>query len=474
VKYSVTNTNNHQPESEQYEESSLKSAPAPQFKAPRAKESTLKSAPASRLKASEAKVSHELLASSHILTSSARSSTNNNSTSKVYAMTSGLKKFIVKGQGVVEIKQTHPGLYSEMTFELGRKKNFTLSQGFTVKVSSEGVKFYTRDGSHLTEVPIQCYYKPFIFNFESNCSHWISLDSYNGKLYYGQGEVRKETILFIYEFVRVEWAHKIKYVGYNGYPGKLVIWRDPVVLKTPLLIKKTDEITMVEAAKYEAIVPANLSTECRKLFENVAGKQFKLNSADFTHFSDAINWSINNKNGWCYKKLIDKATEFGEPNPKATYLRITLGVNQGSSPGVPYVMEIWPAGHYSPIHNHAGANAVIRVLHGNITTKLFSYFSAENQKEFASQVFYEDDITFITPELNQTHQLINEGDSACITIQCYLYNDNDQSHYEYFDYIGNDGKTIGHFDPDSDMDFLEFQEQMKHEWEHFASKEIQK
>jgi hypothetical protein len=51
------------------------------------------------------------------------------------------------------------------------------------------------------------------------------------------------------------------------------------------------------------------------------------------------------------KKLEDKATEFGD-DPHETYLRITLGHSLGKSPGIPYVLEIWPKSNYSPMHNH--------------------------------------------------------------------------------------------------------------------------
>ena len=31
------------------------------------------------------------------------------------------------------------------------------------------------------------------------------------------------------------------------------------------------------------------------------------------------------------------------------------------------MLEIWPAGHNSPIHNHGNAYGIVRVLHGDIT-----------------------------------------------------------------------------------------------------------
>ena len=34
----------------------------------------------------------------------------------------------------------------------------------------------------------------------------------------------------------------------------------------------------------------------------------------------------------------------------------------GESPGIPYVLEIWPIGSRSPIHNHAAVYGVIKVF----------------------------------------------------------------------------------------------------------------
>ncbi|MEO0059780.1 MAG: hypothetical protein RLZZ312_1427, partial [Bacteroidota bacterium] len=137
----------------------------------------------------------------------------------------------------------------------------------------------------------------------------------------------------------------------------------------------------------------------------------------------------------------------------------------------PYVMEIWPPSHYSPIHNHAGANAIIRVLHGAISVKLFRFL--DENEGYAVQTFSEGDITWISPDLNQIHQLKNlDGNvETCITIQCYMYDVEDETHYDYFDYLG-DNEEIGHFDPDSDADFAEFKQIIQDEWNaHLAEQE---
>ena len=138
-----------------------------------------------------------------------------------------------------------------------------------------------------------------------------------------------------------------------------------------------------------------------------------LDTDDFPDFSKAIQQSI--QDGWCKQRLIEKSTEFSkvDPNLNETYLRITLGENNGDSPGIPYVMEIWPAGHYSPIHSHANAEAIIKVLHGTINVTLFPFLGGDS---FASVDIMKEDMTWISPNLNQIHQLRNCESDVCITI----------------------------------------------------------
>ena len=57
----------------------------------------------------------------------------------------------------------------------------------------------------------------------------------------------------------------------------------------------------------------------------------------------------------------------------------------------------------------------------------------------------------------------------CITLQCYMYDEANKSHYDYFDYIDSDGNKH-QYEPDSDMDFVEFRERMKKEWANWKFK----
>lgn len=306
--------------------------------------------------------------------------------------------------------------------------------------------------------------------------YWFSLDSQNQRLFAGVGEPRLETAVYTYTFPNEnkvlresnkDFLESIVLIEYSSIVPRRLL-RDPVTLKLPLLVKNTDELSMNDIAKGEILPHSNLSAAGQQLYNCISGRRFILNDADFPDFAKAIEYSIATPGLWCNKRLKEKANEFSKkkPNKKETYLRITLGENNGESPGVPYVMEIWPVGHYSPVHSHSSANAVIRVLHGSIHVTLFPFLSSGAAIEpFAALDFSKDNITWINSTLNQTHQLKNldKNKDTCITIQCYKYDNNDNGHYDYFDYIDADGQ-IQQYEPDSDMEFIKFKNLMKQEW----------
>jgi hypothetical protein len=307
--------------------------------------------------------------------------------------------------------------------------------------------------------------------------YWLSIDAQNQTIRLGVGEPRLETCIYNYKQGKQDnqdkqyksFLESIVYISINDRIKVIKKLRDPITDNIALLVKNTNDITMNDIAKGIYMPKANLSLICQKLYDCISGEKFVLDDDEFSDFSKAIEYSIATPGMWCNKTLENKSREFNKdkPNILETYLRITLGSNNGESPGIPYVMEIWPIGHYSPIHNHANGNAVIRVLHGNIHVKLFAFLCTDKDGilPFAEKDFYKDDITWISPTLNQTHQLVNldTNNSTCITIQCYMYDENNNTHYDYFDYIDDNGSKQ-QYEPDSDMDFVSFKELIKNEW----------
>jgi len=332
------------------------------------------------------------------------------------------------------------------------------AQGLTVEFSQTNVK------AHLIpscEPLIDAENKKGL-SAEKGAYYWVSLDAQNQRIYAGIGEARFRTAVYSFKFDPKQKAflERLTIVKPRALQIRSLL-RDPITGPVPLFVKPTDDLTMDDIAAGISMPAANLSLTSQKLYNCISGKKFSLATPDFPDFVKAIEYSIATPGRWCYERLKEKANEFGKSNPEETYLRITLGENNGESPGVPYVMEIWPPGHYSPIHSHGGSSAVIRVLNGGITVSLFPFLGAS--EAFAQASFKKEDVTWISPALNQVHQLKNIGTDTCITIQCYMYETSDTKHYDYFDYLDADN-AVQKFEPDSDMDFLSFKALMKVEW----------
>ena len=312
---------------------------------------------------------------------------------------------------------------------------------------------------------------------KSGAFYWFSLDSQNQRLYGGVGEPRMETMCYSYVFDRADRLWEVNKIFLESLVSihiqtpaliPLRILKNPILRSVPLRIKGTDQLTMEDIAGTTFLPSASLVSAAQTLHASIAGTQFVLNTPDFPDFTDAIEYSIKTPGLWCNTRLKEKATEFGDkPNPLETYLRITLGQNNGDSPGISYVMEIWPVGHYSPIHNHGNANAIIRVLHGSIHVSLYPFLcdDPDGVAPFAETDFSTDEITWLSANLNQVHKLKNveSNTHTCITIQCYKYDKQDHAHYDYFDYLG-DHNEKEHYEPDSDMDFLAFKKKIREEW----------
>jgi len=376
-------------------------------------------------------------------------------------------KLIVNGQGVFLFQNTDNSKPATLYFYNADKSNgykITLDLiGVQVSRVIDGIKYVdSKNNSGLVNA--------------QGAYYWVSLDAQNQTIRVGVGEARIETIIYQYTFLftsnKSRKANKLfiesletVQISSESASKPMRLLRDPVTNKLPNLVK--DNLSMDDIANGKFLPKANLSLGAQQLYDCIAGKNFTLDTADFPDFVQAIEHSIKTPGLWCNKRLQEKSTEFDKdkPNLLETYLRITLGQNNGESPGIPYVMEIWPVGHYSPVHSHSGANAVIRVLNGSINVSQYAYLSTSNPKPFAVADFNKDDITWISANLNQTHQLKNLPENAytCITIQCYLYDQEDNAHYEYFDYVDDEGRQR-EYEPDSDMDFVQFKALMKKEW----------
>jgi hypothetical protein len=383
-------------------------------------------------------------------------------------------KLIVHGQGVFIFKNQNNETQKECYFNIYDKND---ANGLKIKFKSDSVQVnYIKSNEPLVN---SCINNTQGLSNKSGVYYWFSIDSQNQRLYAGIGEARIENVIYEYHFEKtkinklfLESLAEIYIPAItNNYIYSVIalkLLRDPITLHIPLLIKHTNQLTIADIGSNMYLPSSHLPTEAQKLYNCISGEQFTLNTDDFPDFYKAIEYSLSTPGCWCYDKIQSKSREFNpdKPNILETYLRITLGENNGESPGIPYVIEIWPPQHYSPVHNHGGANAIIRVLEGSINVSLFAYLCTDSQNidPFSKVDFTKDDITWISSTLNQVHQLRNIENKTCVTIQCYLYDNDNYKHYDYFDYLDDLGNKQ-QYEPDSDMDFIAFKKIIKEEWE---------
>lgn len=339
-------------------------------------------------------------------------------------------------------------------------------QAVGLSISENQVELWTQNGAE-RQVVIQKSAEGIGLNPAGEAlPYWLSLDSNNQRIRYGKGEMLQALMLFEYSWATLEDSPLrdlsktlCQIEVQNTEVTELKLLEVPVNLDPAPQIVSTDTLTLEMLANNSATVAADLPNACQRLYANVSGAGINLRPADFPEFAQAIQYSIVTPGALCYEKLKKKDPIFG-------YLRVTIDTNQGDSPGQPYVLEIWPAGSSSPIHDHGEACAVIKVLSGQIQVSWFSALSPDISQPWGSAIMHADGITFLTPNYYQIHQLHNPSPKAggefCATIQCYRYPDDDTTHYEYFDYI-EDGQ-VKQFLPDSDWSYLDFKALIQAEW----------
>ncbi|XP_038048939.1 uncharacterized protein LOC119722730 [Patiria miniata] len=334
---------------------------------------------------------------------------------------------------------------------------------------------------------------------EGKVSYWYSYDRDNLVLKYGKGYRMEETTLMTHDFLEgvtdEEDQMKIredlqpfftaevqKFVRQYDEKANMQMYaargievtepmvefdKQPLICNLPPTVMDSSKANLFELDRGDHVFSASLPAACKELYSNVANCELNYTEVEGEKvlLSDAIRYSL--AYGILKDKIESKVGELGD-DPNETYLRVTLGSSLGKSPGIPYVLEIWPGGHYSPIHNHGNANAVIKVLFGSITIDIYNKQSETSSRDplFTFEACA-GDATWLNRNWYQTHKLRNPGKEYCATIQCYNYDAGDTTYWPYFDYV-SENQTIDEFYPGSDFGFLEMRSQVMKEYTDFV------
>jgi len=331
--------------------------------------------------------------------------------------------------------------------------------------------------------------------------YWYSYDRVGTTVKYGKGYTMNETTLLTGKFSTIvmpgepdripsffkpegiTYAHVFHHPSEEWIHGlideKEVVQLLPraFVSNCSPFVKDSDTVTLFDLDRNLYVFSSTLPRACQELYGNIKRLQLENTCDPAMKLSDAIRYSLNTEGCLLNKTIKEKQNEFGDNAPKnMTYLRITLGPDERTGPGIPYVLEIWPSGHMSPVHNHGGACAIIKVLFGRITADVYNMITdppEEDVKPVKTVDFKEGDITWISPQWFQTHMLRNRTDDFCATIQCYRYEEGDEIRWPAFDYVSpGDGQhtaILDQFYPNSDFSFVKLRSLVFEEYRKYLS-----
>ena len=308
-------------------------------------------------------------------------------------------------------------------------------------------------------------------------TYWFSYDRDGKVIKYGKGHAMEETTLLMYDFKKsydskttiffdihpstkssillyssatkiIENTVDKTTVGSIDFEPWIYVTGEPLIF-TPSPSLKEFELTVQDLINPEHTHPNRLPSECKKIYDDIKNIQV-LDPMLIAPIRNSIQTE-----GFILNKILKQKA----------YLRITLGENVGNSPGCPNVLEIWPAGAESPIHNHGRCSAVIKVLHGSIQCRIFNKITnppAKNPTPIKDFTASKGDYTWMNEQWFQTHQLRNISDDYCATLQCYQYAPEDGTHYPMFNYKA--GVEYSGFQPGSDLPFEKMKEMVLQEW----------
>ena len=327
---------------------------------------------------------------------------------------------------------------------------------------------------------------------KQDTSYWFSLNRNSLVMKYGKGYFMEETTLLTYDFlagltadekmkkrydmkdlfgpecqkllelhdflreegpaIEVKWLpnyysqHQVHtQKDKDDINNKVEFYPIPLTVNCPFLIKDSSEISLFELDRNDYTFTACLPPECQELYSNITSSRMELDwvpAHQKYKLSDAIRYSFENKGKALREKLRHK---------KMKYIRVTVGPHRSWSPGIPYVLELWPKSQGSPVHCHGNSYGVIKVLYGELQIKIYNKDMKTMVKEYHVK---KGDVTWMTPHWYQSHQLFNDSDDFSATIQCYRYGSADTKMRPYFDYVNDDG-SLGEFLPNCDFTFTE-------------------
>lgn len=245
--------------------------------------------------------------------------------------------------------------------EEGKRVPYWLSYDRNQRILKYGKGYVMEETTLLTEqfpFPEKKGQDPWNFIFRPDTYKEISIKDMHMKCITGIEAFKaslKKFLSFGRHQKRVEPQSAVKREFYDSLPPQaqksVVLYSQPLTNNWSPLVLDSSTASLVDLSNNKYMLSGSLPPACRELYDNVISANVSL---DWPHstpkLSVAIAYSITTKGKILYEKL--KENDHGNG---MSYLRIALGCHRGSSPGIPYVLEIWPPKSQSPIHSHGNS-----------------------------------------------------------------------------------------------------------------------
>ena len=216
--------------------------------------------------------------------------------------------------------------------------------------------------------------------------------------------------------------------------------RLPLAGDLPHFVKDSSATTLFDLDSGRFTLSDDLPTASQELYNIIKNCDLEYPEVSSIKLSDAIRYSIENKGMFLNKLMENKKRTYDVKGH--VYIRVTLGPDMLTAPGIPYVLEIWPKGSKSPIHDHGGACTAMKILFGGIHIGIYNKVmnppSLTDMKPLMEFDGKQGDITWMDENWYQTHKLENNTDDFCAIIQSYRYRSDDNMQWPGFDYIQAD------------------------------------
>lgn len=416
------------------------------------------------------------------------------------------RQFPVNGQGTFIYtrkfsKETESGEFAIVVTPENRKAPKTPEEYIVLKVECEKVEFVMKRKDEDQVLLAEKYGDDIGCDPEHLVTYWYSYDRDACILKYGKGYRMVETTLLQHDFLKgmsdkAKERERKKLANFFNPSKPIYVMvfvcstqlndgalidvqptfqfeAEPLMSDYPPFVKDSADVTLFDIDRNQYIFSKSLPIACQELYYNIKNLKLEFPENPIMKLSEAIRYSLETRGMMLYRilqKKIDDA-EFGDKSE--VYIRVTLGPDMRTGPGIPYVLEIWPRGCKSPVHNHGAANAVIKVLFGQIQVKIFNKGTNPPKKSDLIKKFdaKEGDVTWMDQNWYQRHQLINRTNDFCATIQCYRYAPDDKLHWPGFDFVTAGGEeekcVLDTFLPNSDATFLTMRNTVLKEYERY-------